>query len=268
MWTFILILLALALFYLFALHGRMGHSRMRRLRKFSYAHRGLHDESKPENSMAAFRSAVENGYGIELDVHLLRDGKLAVIHDYSLLRTANADVKIEKLTAAELANYRLANGEKIPLFSDVLALISGQVPLIIELKSTVDNFARLTDAAVAAMDGYRGLWCMESFDPRCVRHLKKHHPQVIRGQLSENFFKSPASTLSLPLKLSMALLLPDFLTSPDFVAYRFSDRKMLPLQLCRRLWRIPIVAWTIQVQEDFDLAAQEGCIPIFEGFLP
>lgn len=239
---------------------------MRKFKKYAYAHRGLHSEHIPENSMAAFRSAKDKGYGIELDVHLLKDGSLAVIHDYSLLRTAGADVKIEALTAAELENYRLTNGENIPLFSDVLALIAGRVPLIIELKSTVENFVELTDAAVAAMDGYRGLWCMESFDPRCVRHLKKQHPQVIRGQLSENFFKSPESTLSLPLKLAMVLLLPNILTRPNFVAYRFPDRKMLPVRLCRR--RIPIVAWTIKSQADFDLAVEEGYIPIFEGFLP
>lgn len=241
---------------------------MRKFKKFAYAHRGLHGENIPENSLAAFRAALQKGYGAELDVHLLKDGNLAVIHDYSLLRTAGCDVQIEDLTAADLANYSLANGEHIPLFSEVLQLWNGQTPLIIELKSTTENFAALTDAAVAEMKDYKGLWCIESFDPRCVRHLKQHHPKVIRGQLSENFLKSPESELSLPLKLAMALLLPNFLTRPNFVAYRFSDRKMLPLQLCRRLRRIPIVTWTIKTQEDFDLAKAEGYIPIFEGFLP
>lgn len=267
MW-FIIVIFALTLFYLFTLHGRIGHSRMRRLRKFSYAHRGLHGESAPENSMAAFRAARDAGYGVELDVHLLKDGTLAVIHDYSLLRTTGTDGKIEDLTAAELPNFRLANGEPIPLFRDVLALFAGQVPLIIELKSTVENFAALTDAAVAAMEGYGGIWCMESFDPRCVRQLKKHHPHVIRGQLSENFLKSPETPLSLPMKLAMALLLPNFLTSPDFVAYKFADRRMFSLWLCRRLWRIPTITWTLKSGEEFDLATEDGQIPIFEGFLP
>ncbi len=268
MWILMIAILALALFYLFALHGRMGHSRMRRLREFSYAHRGLHNEAIPENSMAAFRAARDAGYGIELDVHLLKDGNLAVIHDHSLQRTANADVTIEALTAAQLEYYHLGNHETIPLFSEVLAMISGQTPLIIELKSTEENFAALTDAAVAAMADYPGVWCMESFDPRCVRHLKKHYPQVIRGQLSENFPRNPKVSAPLALKWVMALLLPNFLTSPDFVAYKFADRKHLSLRICRKLWRIPIVTWTIQSQEEFEAATAEGYIPIFEQFCP
>lgn len=268
MWIFLIALLTLVLFYLFALHGRTGRSSMRRFRKFYYAHRGLHSENIPENSMAAFRTALQNGYGVELDVHLLKDGNLAVIHDYSLLRTAGSDVLIEDLTAEELSNHPLSNGECIPLFRDVLALWGGKTPLIIELKSTKSNVAALTDAAVAAMDGYRGLWCMESFDPRCVRHLKKHHSKVIRGQLSENFVRNPESELPFFLKVAMTLLLPNFLTSPDFVAYKFADHKGLSPRLCRKLWHLPMIAWTLKTQEEFDLAVEEGCIPIFEGFLP
>ncbi len=268
MLIFLVILLTLALLYLFSLHGRMGHSKLRRFRKFAYAHRGLHSESAPENSIAAFRAAWEKGYGAELDIHLLKDGNLAVIHDYSLLRTAGADVSVEDLTAEELENYRLVNGEKIPLFSEVLALWGGKTPLIIELKATKENHAALTDAAVAAMSGYIGAWCMESFDPRCVRHLKKNYPKVIRGQLSENFVHSPDTKLPILFKWGMAQLLTNFLTSPDFIAYRFADRKSLSLGICRKLWRIPCVVWTLRGQADFDIAVKEGFIPTFEDFCP
>lgn len=259
---------ALVLLYLLSLHGRTGHSGLRKLRKFAYAHRGLHGENAPENSMAAFRAALEKGYGIELDVHLLRDGGLAVIHDHSLLRTAGSDVLIEDLSSDDLADYRLANGEAIPLLADVLALAKGKTPLIIELKSAKSNYAALTDAAVAAMDGYVGQWCLESFDPRCLRRLKKHYPKVIRGQLSEDFVHNKTVSSPFVLKLIMTVLVTNFLTSPDFVAYEFEDRKVLSLQLCRKLWRLPMVAWTLKSQEEFDLAIEDGCIPIFEGFLP
>ncbi len=268
MWIFVAIVAALVLLYLFSLHGRTGRMRLKTFRRFAYAHRGLHGETAPENSMTAFRAALEKGYGVELDVHLLKDGNLAVIHDYSLSRTTGSDVMIEDLTAAQLPDHPLANGETIPLFSDILALWRGKTPLIIELKSTKENHAALTDAAVAAMAGYTGAWCMESFDPRCVRHLKKHYPKVTRGQLSENFVRNPESKLPYILKWVMALLLPNFLTCPDFIAYKFADRKMLSFRLCRRLWRLPAVAWTLKSQEEFDAAVEDGQIPIFEGFLP
>ena len=242
--------------------------RLGKFQKYAYAHRGLHGEGIPENSMAAFRAALEKGYGAELDVHLLKDGNLAVIHDHSLLRTAGSDVLIEDLTAADLQNYPLENGETIPLFSDVLALFRGRTPLIIELKSTTGNYAALTDTAVAVMAGYTGPWCMESFDPRCIRHLKKNYPKITRGQLSENFPRNPKVSAPIALKWLMALLLTNFLTSPDFVAYKFADRGMLSLRICRKLWKLPLFAWTIQTQADFDQALEEGYIPIFENFLP
>ena len=255
--------------YLLMLSGRNGKKGLDLLRGWNYAHRGLHGTGIPENSMAAFREAVEHGYGIELDVHLMRDGNLAVIHDASLKRTAGADVKIEDLTAEKLCQYHLEGTEQtVPLFSQVLALVAGKVPLIIELKSERNNFEALTAAAVQAMEGYDGIWCMESFDPRCVRSLRKQYPQVIRGQLSENFLKTPDLKVPKALKLTMALLLPNFLTKPDFIAYRFSDRKLFSNRICCDLWGLQEVNWTIKTQEDLDAAVAAGALVIFEGFLP
>lgn len=255
--------------YLLMLSGRNGKKGLDLLWGWNYAHRGLHGTGIPENSMAAFREAVEHGYGIELDVHLMRDGNLAVIHDASLKRTAGADVKIEDLTAEQLPKYHLeGTAQTVPLFSQVLTLVAGKVPLIIELKSERNNFEALTAAAVQAMEGYNGIWCMESFDPRCVRSLRKQHPQVIRGQLSENFLKTPDLKAPKALKLAMALLLPNFLTKPDFVAYRFSDRKLFSNRICCDLWGLQEVNWTIKTQEDLDAAMAAGALAIFEGFLP
>ena len=94
--------------YIFCLGGRTGHSRLPELRNFVYAHRGLHNENRPENSMAAFRAAWEHGYGVELDIHLMKDGNLAVIHDSSLLRVAGADVAIEDLKAGTVEVFDTA----------------------------------------------------------------------------------------------------------------------------------------------------------------
>ena len=219
--------------------------------------------------MAAFRLARDAGYGIELDIHLMADGNLAVIHDSSLKRTAGADVQIENLTAAELSQYPLeGTAEIIPLFSRVLELYAGKAPLIIELKPEQSNCAALCQAACKAMEGYEGAWCMESFDPRCVYWLKKNRPDIIRGQLAENFFRTKSSVLPWYLKLVMSKHLTTFLTRPDFLAYKFEDRRNLGLFLSRKLWKTQGVTWTIKTPEDLKTAQKEGYLPIFEGFVP
>ena len=258
---------ALGGLYVLSTQGRANHPGLADLRGWKYAHRGLHDAEKPENSMAAFRAALENGYGIELDIHLLKDGNLAVIHDTSLKRTAGADVNITDLTTEELANYHL-NGteETIPTFRQVLELFAGKAPLIVELKAD-DNVEALVDAAVKAMEDYAGVYCMESFDPRCVHVLKKKYPHIIRGQLTEDFFVT-GSKLPAPLKWALKNQVMNIWTLPDFVAYKFRDRKTLSNTLVRKFWGVQGVTWTLNTQEELDTAVAEGWIPIFENFKP
>ena len=258
-----------ALLFVLSQMGRTGHKGLSALRGWNYAHRGLHGDGVPENSMAAFRSALEHGYGIELDIHLMKDGNLAVIHDASLKRTAGADVRIEDLTAEDLANYPLeGTNETIPTFRQVLELYAGKAPLIVELKPEGGNFAELSQKACDALADYNGPFCMESFDPRCIYWLKKNRPDIIRGQLAENFLRNKRSSLPLFLKVAMSFHILNFLTRPDFVAYKFADRKNLSIFLCRKLWRVQGVAWTLRSQKEHDAAAADGWIPIFEYYLP
>ncbi len=261
---------AISTAYLLSIRGRSGHPGMKDLQGWNYAHRGLHGNGLPENSMAAFRAALEHGYGIELDIHLMKDGSLGVIHDGSLKRTAGVDVKITDLTAADLENYRLeGTEEQIPLFHQVLELFAGKAPLIIELKADGDNHKELVDAAVKAMEGYEGPWCMESFDPRCIHDLKKNYPDVIRGLLTANFFNDKNSKLSAPLKFALKHNLLNFLILPDFISYCYSDRNSTPSNfLCQKLWDVQGVTWTLRKPEDHDIAVKEGWLPIFEHYEP
>ena len=192
----LIILLILAALYILALRGRKGHPGWDRLLGWKYAHRGLHDAERPENSMAAFRAALDAGYGIELDLHLLADGNLAVMHDSSLKRTAGAEVNMEELTTEQLKNYRLCGTEEtIPEFRQVLDLFAGKAPMVVELKAVGNNAAALCETACKMLEGYDGPYCIESFDPRCVHWLKKHRPDIIRGQLAENFYKDPTTPM-------------------------------------------------------------------------
>lgn len=272
----VVILIVLALIVLFellclALRCRRGHPAWSTLRMFRYAHRGYHDKpTVPENSMAAFHRAISNLYGAELDVHLMRDGNLAVIHDSSLLRTAGADVAIEDLTAEELADYRLeGTEERIPLLSEVLALFEDRTPLIVELKPERGNHAELAAATVALLDKYRVSYCIESFDPRCLMWLKKHRPEIVRGQLSEQFLRHDEKVpQSKALLWVLGNLLMNFLTQPDFIAYRFSDRENGAVKLCRKIYKVQEINWTITKKEEMQAAEQLGNLVIFERFDP
>lgn len=220
--------LILALAWAVLLRARRGSESMRAMRQFRYAHRGLYDKAAgiPENSLSAFSRAVAHGFGVELDVHLLRDGSLAVFHDSDIRRMTGRAGYLEDLSAEELEDYPLdGTGETIPQFCDVLALFEDTgLPIIVELKSFRDNYAALTERTMRELDKFRVVYCVESFDPRCVAWVRKHRPEVIRGQLSQNFLKDRGK-LSLPMAFATTHLLSNIMVQPDFVAYRFKDRK-------------------------------------------
>ena len=247
------ICLILAVAWAVLLRARRGTESMAALRKFRYAHRGLYDKAAgiPENSLPAFTRAIARGFGAELDVHLLRDGTLAVFHD------------------SELKDYPLdGTKEIIPQFKEVLTLFEGiGLPLIVEVKSFRDNFAELTERTMAELDKFDVKYCVESFDPRCVAWLKKHRPEVIRGQLSCDFLKDRGN-LSLPMAFATTNLLGNIMAQPDFVAYKFEDKKNWAPRLCRKLYGAQGVYWTIRSKEDLETAEREGAIAIFERFIP
>lgn len=269
-----ILLTAFALFFIWCLLllPRRNYPGWNKLSHVRYAHRGLHDEGQgiPENSLSAFRLAVNQGFGAELDVHLMADGNLAVIHDSNLKRVCGKNAVIEDLKLADLINYPLlGSGESIPLLGDVLTVFEGKTPLIIELKVERGNFAALTDAVMALLEDWNGTYCIESFHPAVLLHLKKHYPRVLRGQLSENFLRdNQVGTLSLPMRIILTLLLTTFLTHPDFIAYNYRDRSCPSLRLMKRLYGVHEAGWTIRDRDALECLEQENVVPIFEKFLP
>ena len=264
----IITLILLALLYILSTVCTRGREAMAPFARWRYAHRGLHSPGIPENSMAAFRAALEKGYGIELDIHLTADGDLAVIHDSALKRTTGREGRVEDLTVADLPGCFLeGTAETIPTFRQVLELYRGKAPLIIELKAVGNNHAALCAEACRQMEGYEGLWCMESFDPRCVQWLRKHRPEILRGQLAENFFRSKGKMPGI-LKFLLTHQMLNFLSRPHFVAYKYADRKTLSNTLVKWLWAPGMVSWTLQSPQELAQAEKEGWTPIFENFIP
>lgn len=266
----IYIIFAVIVLWLIAIRPENGRrDRMNEFSKVYIAHRGFHDNDgdAPENTMAAFRKAVEAGYGIELDVRETKDGQLVISHDDSLKRTAGIDRKISEMNYSEFRDVNLFHSkEHVPLFRDVLEMIDGRVPVVVEIKSeNLKKTAELCESAAFWMDSYEGLTCMESFNPLALYWFKKHHPLTLRGQLSERFHDSrPLVNFGL-FFLSLCIL--NFLTRPDFIAYNIHHAHLLRYRVLRRMNCFG-AGWTVRSAKELKEAQGSFDAFIFEGFKP
>lgn len=262
--TALILLIIVFILYALSTRCRKGQPGMRKFHPWAYAHRGLHNQARPENSLSAFRAAITHGYGIELDVHLLKDGHLAVIHDSLLKRTTGAQGRIEDLHSHDLWHYHLeGSSEHIPTLQEVLNITEGAVPLLVELKTHKGNYPALCEAVCREMDRYQGLYCIQSFDFRAVRWFRKNRPDVIRGQLYHS--KSRLPGILRPMLPWQAL---NCRSLPDFISCEFAHRKTLGNLLIKKLWGASRFCWVIASREDYRTAKKEGWICIFEGFEP
>jgi glycerophosphoryl diester phosphodiesterase len=232
-----------------------------------YAHRGLHGGEVPENSLAAFDLACKNGYGIELDVHVTADDKLVVFHDDTLTRMCGVDEKTESKTLAELQALTLGGTEHhIPSFREVLDLVDGRAPLIVELKGTSMKNMRVCELTAEMLDGYSGAYCIEAFNPIFVAWWKKNRKHVVRGQLS-NKMKKEDSGQSPFVNFLLENMLLSFLARPDFLAYCAGNRNQPSFRFARALGGYP-VAWTIRTEDDIEATKKGFKAIIFENVRP
>lgn len=230
-----------------------------------YAHRGLHDSDKPENSISAFKAAVDNGYGIELDLQLSSDGDVMVFHDYSLERMTGMKNKLSELTSVELRKLKLGgSNERIPYLREVLETVDGKVPILIEMKG--ESFsAAVCEKANEILKNYDGGYVIESFNPILVRWYKENRPDIIRGLLITDIVKTNGFSILNVLLSAMAL---NCLSKPDFIAYDITKRRTVPIFLCTRLYRNQRFTWTIRTNKQLDEAQGENSCPIFENIIP
>jgi len=263
----ICVFIILVILYFLAIMPRFTPRPMWEFKGWYYAHRGFHDNKTdaPENSVKAMKLAVENGYGIELDVQLTRDEKVVVFHDATLKRVCGIDAKVNSMTYEELQKLHLFESEeKIPLFSEVLKIIDGKVPLIMEVKM-VDTRTRVCELANKELEGYEGVYCMESFHPFAVQWYRKNRPEVVRGQLAANFKKEGQKEGF--QEWLVHILLINVLGRPDFVAYSHKSANNVSRRLTR-MFGATAVAWTIRSQEELDNNRKKFDLFIFEGFRP
>lgn len=265
-----IILLVLILLYFIAIMPRLVNRKdFTSFKVKYYAHRGLHNDPDkvPENSMAAFRLAVKNHYGIEMDVQLSKDNVPVVFHDFSLKRVCCLNKKVRDLTYKELNDLRLNQSEeKIPTFKDVLDMVDGRVPLIVEFK--VEN----TDLSVCKitapmLEKYKGNYCIESFNPLVLLWYRLKRPSIVRGQLASNLIKDK-EVGSFSLYFVLQNLLLNFITKPDFISYNHKHRNMLSFILCKYFYRTPSFAWTVQSQKSLEESRHSFDYFIFDHFIP
>ena len=228
------------------------------------AHRGLHsgkDGVVPENSLAAFAAACENGYGIELDVQLSADGQVVVFHDDNLKRVCGVNKPVCALSLKELQSLSLLGSEEtIPLFSDVLDLVAGRGPLIVELKNGRQN-KELCEKTLALLRAYDGPFCVESFAPDIVHWFRLNAPDIVRGQLAcsiEGYAKASPK----PVAFAMSRCLMNVWSRPHFIAYELT-KKPIPVRFAELLGA-KRVCWTSRKPGD---EVDQDTV-IFEGYRP
>lgn len=265
---FIFVVFPVAAYLLLIMPHITGRRHTAPFRKWLYAHRGLHDNKgdAPENSLKAFERAVDAGFGIELDIQLTKDKIPVVFHDFTLKRVCGAEGKVSDYTYEELRSFTLCESkEHIPLFEEVLGLVSGKVPLIVELKIESADLA-LCSVADKLLGAYKGLYCIESFNPLAVWWYRRKRKNVVRGQLSDAFIKEGEGKGIICFALQNLLL--NCLGKPDFVAYNHKYPKMLSRKICRKVYHNTAAAWTIKSEAELAAARKNFDIFIFDSFVP
>ena len=225
------------------------------------AHRGFNDKENPENTIGAFNKAIEHGYTIELDVQLLKDGTVVVIHDNKLSRLCGVDKYLSNCNLEDLQDlYILDTKYQIPTLKQVLEFVDGKVPLLIEIKNPL-KVGDLESKTYEILKNYKGDFAIQSFNPFSLEWFKNNAPNILRGQLS-SFFKN--EDLSFIKKAILKRLRLNKISNPNFISYNAEN---LPNRYCNKC-KLPILAWTVRSQEEYLKVIKFADNIIFENFEP
>ena len=232
------------------------------LLKQPIAHRGLHDNQKPENSLAAFQAAIDNNYAIELDIRLTADKEMVAFHDDDTQRLTGRPGLVSETDWTTLQNLKLLQTEQvIPSLAQVLALVRGRVPLVIELKNKTKDTS-LEAKAWSILSQYSGSFAIQSFNPFSVGWFRQQAPSVLRGQLASRLTQEKISGFN---RFLLSNLLLNKISQPDFIAYNIADLPRWSVN-----WQkgkgLPVLAWTIRSKQEAIKAQQYADNIFFENF--
>ncbi len=227
------------------------------------AHRGYQSKGAPENSIAAFRNAVIKGYAIKLEVQLISDGTVVVFNDDSLSRMTGNDGYLKFLTKDDLPMLYL-NGTKetIPTLEEVLKAVNGETPVLVEVKNN-DKVGELEQKVIDILKKYKGEFAVCSFNPYVLSYFYQHAPEILRGQLS-GFFKN--EKMPFMSKFVLKRMTPiKKISFADFIIY---EAKTLPNRFVRKFKKLPLIAWTVESQEEYMKVVKHCDNVVFNGFDP
>lgn len=238
------------------------------------AHRALHDRERgrPENSRSAVKAALEAGYPIEIDLQISSDGQAMVFHDDTLDRLTGEEGPVNARTATELSSMRLLDSEDgIPTLSDILALVRGRVPLLIEFKDQTGSMSvtdgRLEAAAISALRGYQGPVAFMSFNPHAVAELARLSPAIPRGLVTSSYRPADWAELT-PATCERLRQIPDYdRTGATFISHEASDLAR-PRVAELKSKGAAILCWTIRSPAAEAMARKVAQNVTFEGYLP
>ena len=209
------------------------------------AHRGIYDNEKIyENTQEAFNLAIKKGYIIELDVRITKDKKIIVFHDENTKRITKQDNIVEESTYEELNNQNIIH---IPLLSEVLELVNGKVPLLIEIKQN-NKVGELETNFMKIMKKYKGKYAIQSFNPNVLYWFKRRYPNILRGQLSYKYKKQNISSLK---KFILSNMILNIFTKPNFISYKYNELSISKINYYKNK-KIHLIGWTITNEREFE----------------
>jgi len=229
------------------------------------AHRGLHDETRPENSLIAIEAALQRGFPVEIDVQVSADGRAVIFHDWNLLRLTGFDARVKMISSAEIAKLRLAGGsERIPLLEDVLDLVRGRQAVIIEIKNRKRPCA-LEPAVSRILRNYVGDVAIHSFNPFSLGWFRRNHPGLCRGQISCSFDTDDMAGWK---KNILARYGMNWMSRPHFISHHWKQLPAIMPALLRRLFRMPLLTWTVRSAKEQAAALRYSDNVFFETYIP
>lgn len=236
------------------------------------AHRGLHNSTlgQVENTAGAARAAIAAGYSIEVDVQISGDGEAMVYHDDALGRLTEGDVRLDRLSAAELKRVAFRDsGERMLTLGDLCDLVNARATILIELKSRFDGDVRLARRVAEVLSAYAGPAAPMSFDPWQIMALRHKAREIPCGIVAAKYRPHPYWDL-MPawMRHGMGYLLTALLARPHFIAYAAADLPALAPMFAKNVLRLPLLAWTVHSHAERQRALRFADQIIFEGFQP